>query len=634
MASLADLVGGFEKGYKASSDRRRNRQVEKALDYELEDRFNRGQADKADLDKYNKAGGLAPTAEFTGQQPKTYGERLGGWIRGFFPGGGQAPSQAIPTAPAATAAPQMSPVDPQPSPFGRYADGGSVRHMRKYANGGRSIMPDRSSPAPSGTAMRDNRRSTASTALPVGFADGGAATAVESGAGRGATADMIARNRAAFEAGKKTGLLARGGAAASRVAGGAAAVPAFVEGAKNIGTIGGALAAGGDVTDDELGVTSTQEYRDRLGLPDSDRSLLGDLGTRTVGALGDLGDAITFGGATKLGEYLAGDDDPAKTQAIAAAVEGEQNTPPPPTPAQPNPAPAAAAPQAIAPQAVVPEAPTEENPWASITAMPEDMPTQSAKDWEKERAYAARQAVLRGQNPREAMEGIDQEQMEGFNRIGQQALQLLIQGNTPAAGRALKAAYQYFPNGVDVKFGIQTGKDGQKVLVGMGVDEETGEAIKGGKPQVITPESLSVQLENMSNPAAFRVWTKDRQKMEQEIREYEEVIKPTSDSNIQYRKDAGTAAINRSEADLIKASTTGQGGGLKQTDRDRANSAFVDAVAQQGFDDPAKADAMMDMMAQIYASEQGRTQYPTIIRDVKDAIRNGDFSKLDEKYGN
>lgn len=46
--------------------------------------------------------------------------------------------------------------------------------------------------------------------------------------------------------------------------------------------------------------TDTEQYRDRFGLKTDDPSLLGDIGVRTLGAMSDLGNVMTFGQASKL----------------------------------------------------------------------------------------------------------------------------------------------------------------------------------------------------------------------------------------------------------------------------------------------------------------------------------------------
>ena len=660
---LGALVGGFQEGYKFSTDNRRNRQIEKALDFELEGIDRKNKIDKDDISRIEAEGGINPLAGFEGGLPETYGEKLSGWFKGLFGGGKGTAIDATPTLPAPgqpdPMAGGMSPAQPQPSPFPQYADGGAVRHMKKYANGGRSIMPDRSS------GMLDSRRSTANTALPVGFADGGPASraaqiaernaagrlAYETQLGEKAAASratamspaMLAEEEAARQASRaaaekaSSGRIARGASALKgglgKVAGGLVAGSAAIEGAQNLGTAAGALAAGGDVTDDALGITSTNEYRDRLG-HGRGGSLAGDLGVRAVGALGELGDAITFGGATKLGEWLAGGED--KQQAISVAVENDQGTPPAPETiaAQPTGQPAQPAPSVQAPQTQpAPVTPQEEEfDWASVNAMPEDMPTFSTTDWKKERAYAARSAIANGQNPREAMNEIDAQQMAGFNRFGQQAFQLLRAGNAPAAARALKAAYQYFPNGVDVRFGIQTGVDGQKVLIGMGVDEETGDPIKEGKPQVITAESLAVQLENMSDPGAFRAWTKDSHEMEQELRKYEELDKPKAESDARYQRDIGQAALNRSEASLLDAATSWAGGGLKQSDYDRGYAFFSESQELRELEDPESAGYLADAMSRLYQLDP-RTPFPSVKRLVLDAYRDGELEGMLSEYG-
>lgn len=61
--------------------------------------------------------------------------------------------------------------------------------------------------------------------------------------------------------------------------------------------------------------TSTEDYRKRFGLETDDPSLLGDVGVRTLGAASDLGNAMTFGLASK---FFRDKQDEAATSSVAS----------------------------------------------------------------------------------------------------------------------------------------------------------------------------------------------------------------------------------------------------------------------------------------------------------------------------
>jgi hypothetical protein len=113
-------------------------------------------------------------------------------------------------------------------------------------------------------------------------------------------------------------------------------------------------------------------------------------------------------------------------------------------------------------------------------------------------------------------------QMQGAQSNLMQSAFLLRSGNAKGAALAARAAFQYFPNGSDVRFGIHQGPNGP-VLIGMGVDEETGEPIKDGKPMILNTELMAAMASNFSDPKAFTTWTKDWRDEEFKHRQYEEV---------------------------------------------------------------------------------------------------------------
>jgi hypothetical protein len=227
------------------------------------------------------------------------------------------------------------------------------------------------------------------------------------------------------------------------------------------------------------------------------------------------------------------------------------------------------------------------------------------------------------------MKAVDARQMRGFQSYGVQAFNLLQNGDATGAAKAMYAAYQYFPNGSDVKFGVQKGANGQPVLIGMGTDEKTGEPLKEGKPMVITPESLSVQMENMQNPDAFRTWTKDWRDTEQEVREYMEgksqrqADLDLTGAQTQYYRDRGTAA-------LLDASTPG--GGLKQSDIDRNIAAFEgdrELQALLGGTEEAAARDLTEAMATLFITS-GTNNRSSVIKFIMDSYNEGGMEQVNE----
>jgi len=605
MGTLADLVQGFQGGYTGVQDARRRRKINKALDYELEGMEQKRNAGNSGIRRLYGEGSGMEAPNF--QMPQTYGEKLVGKIKGFFGGStGQQSTQAIDpnmqqaghqSSGATTYGTEENRyVQPQ-----RYKDGGAVRSMKRYADGGQvQLQPGVMVPSGQNQGAVMGR-----TALPM--ADGGSAkryvdpeTGVEfingvpqgevptSGGGvRGALGD-IGRNiggntRRRFSEWAPAGLdadqavLDAEGAANK----GAAVRGNMAEGARGLGQVGMGL----------LEDTSIAPIAKGIG--------------------GFLGYGTDKAKAAEAGPGKAIDPE-------AAAVTEAVGPPAPDTAAQPaGDPPNTRTPQAQA--AAEPAGPPDEIiDFTQVRdVMPEDMPNHGVKDWEDERRYWAAQAIAMGNDPFEAMKAVDQRQMRGFSSYGQQAFQMLQAGDATGAARALYAAYQYFPNGANVRFGVQKGKNGQPVLLGMGVDESTGEPIKGGKPMVVTPESLSVQLENMTNPAAFRTWTKDWRTAEQEIREYNEVTKPAAQSAANYQRDMGQAALNRSEADL--AAATSGSGGPSEANRLAVQRDFREALGMfsiAGHDQDKAAKYLTSIMGQLYDVNYKGGESNTIINDV------------------
>lgn len=256
----------------------------------------------------------------------------------------------------------------------------------------------------------------------------------------------------------------------------------------------------------------------------------------------------------------------------------------------------------------------------------------NTEEWVAYRAASVESMLMQGMSLPEAHDAVTSMQQKGFLNYGTQALQMLAAGDPARAAMALKAAYQYFPNGVDVRFGITKDKQGQPALVAMGASEQTGEST--GAPMLITGERLAVMMENMTNPDAFRTWTKDWREFEQDLRKYYEMEKPQAESENIYRDRMGRAALNRSEADLVGAYNAGRGGGRKRTDMDRNSAALRDYVAESGLlegIDPQTQRYLTRVMEALYLNYdmlQGE-----IIEEVMVAYENNQLPQLLESYG-
>jgi hypothetical protein len=278
-----------------------------------------------------------------------------------------------------------------------------------------------------------------------------------------------------------------------------------------------------------------------------------------------------------------------------------------------------------------PDNPDQQFDWAEVReagGTQEEIPHVGVNDWVKYRKQHVQARLKQGVNATDAHKEVDELQMNGARTNLAQAQYLLQAGNGDAAALAARAAFQYFPNGSDVRFGVYDGANGP-VLVGTGQNEGTGEQV--GKPMVLNAERMAVMVENFSNPSAFRVWTKDWRDEEFKRREYSEVTKPEAESNARYRDRVGQAALNRSEADLIDARTdaSGAGTGRKQSDLDRANAAFVEAVDLLSLDNEAEGDQLMDTMARVYQNNPG-LQYPSAINFVRKLYREGGIGAVDQ----
>ena len=254
-----------------------------------------------------------------------------------------------------------------------------------------------------------------------------------------------------------------------------------------------------------------------------------------------------------------------------------------------------------------PDNPEQAFDWSEVAASgvtPEDLPDTQVKDWAQYRQRAGQAAALRGESVEEKQMEITKMQMEGFSANSQQAAFLLRQGDPRGAALAMRMAYQYFPNGSDVRFGIAEGTQGP-VLVGMGYDEQTGEAVgESEEPMLLTPDVINAFVNQVSDPSAWNTWTKDWHEAAQEDREYNEITKPQAQADLDLT--GAKTDYYQAGADAERADAAGGGKDpLRQSDYDRAYAFFSESQELLGLEDEATADYLADIMSRIYQRNPG-----------------------------
>ncbi len=258
--------------------------------------------------------------------------------------------------------------------------------------------------------------------------------------------------------------------------------------------------------------------------------------------------------------------------------------------------------------------------------MPEDLASHSSKDWEDERNYWAASAIAQGKDPWEAMKKVDEQQLSGFARYSMQATALIDAGDLEGASRSLYAAYQYFPNGKNVKFGVQKGKDGQRVIVAMGKDEKSDAS--SGPPQILNRDTITRMVENMQKPGSLRAWTTDWQNTEQKL--WEQGFKRDE------LKEKGRHNRATEGAYSARTAAIGAGGGMKQADYDRAFGEFMDDTELLKLEDPPLARYLARVMTELYQKTGGGREgegSPSVIDAVMAAHDDGSLEALREQYG-
>lgn len=267
--------------------------------------------------------------------------------------------------------------------------------------------------------------------------------------------------------------------------------------------------------------------------------------------------------------------------------------------------------------------------FGQVEAVPEDVPGMSTKDWERYRAkrlaLAAREGVSLGDVDKE----VTQMQMGGFQRYGQQALALMQAGNMRGAATAMRAAFQYFPNGNDVKLGIHQGQ-----IIGYGMDEDTGKPV--GKPMVLNVDTTARMLENFSNPQAWRMWTKDWHSMAMEEKKFERDTAVSEEqlaqgrTGLNLRAEANQIAAAAAKTRAMVALNSAVRGGLKPSDLTSTSKYFSEALAEMvGLSDPRLAVALASKAAEAWAANPG-TPPATILDMVVEANADTIDSALEE----
>jgi hypothetical protein len=619
-ADKYDLAGSFNRGALGSRRVRRAKQMERAIDQELAREQEGMVGRRADMRKHNRIFGMEDLdfGDFQTNSDPIF-QRMGSWFKN------RRANRVEADKPAPTAASQAGGVEaqmqqqesdmlaesyaPETGPP-QYANGGRAipstsPSVNSYANGGMAIP---------GVLTEDvTRRPPATNAIPA-MADGGAVPELAGEVPR-TEAERLARYRAARdERGLSPKQIAERnpGRTPSRISRAGSAIKS--------GGAGLAAAATAKSAYDSYG-TGTEEYRERYGIPESPndglRRVIDDIGVRAKGVMQDVGNTLTGGyfeeGAappTAIPPELSSDipqvteDEVVAQESIAEGTE-------------------------MAAEVEEANKPPGDIDFSKVDFQSGDFPSMGVKDWIQYRGETVRNRMAQGISEEEAHDEVTRMQQKGFVNYLTQGQMHLATGNAPAAAGAIRMAYQYFPNGSDIKIGVhQDPNTGQPVLLGMGKDDESGEPV--GQPMYMDQEKLSVMIENFSNPDAFRMWTKDWRDDQFKRQEYEEVTKPAAQSDAQYRDRLGQAALGR--ADAAQAAAAGSGtGGRKQTDYDRAASAFTEATDMGAIKDPDTARYMNSIMSQIYRKSDW--EYNQVIDFVMQAESEGRLEDIAGQLG-
>ncbi len=176
------------------------------------------------------------------------------------------------------------------------------------------------------------------------------------------------------------------------------------------------------------------------------------------------------------------------------------------------------------------------------------VPSVNSDEWSQMKGDAVRQMVARGMPLSQAQITADDQlsdyQHKQFMQLVQQGIALDAAGHKQGAMAALKAAYQYMPNGHDVQFGLDP-KSGN--IVGVTMDEKTGQP---SGTHMLDQKNLNGLLATYQDPNNFRAELKDYQGMDLQRRTFNEVTKPLAGAqagyygaHAQYMRDANPTRL-------------------------------------------------------------------------------------------
>ncbi len=406
-----------------------------------------------------------------------------------------------------------------------------------------------------------------------------------------------------------------------RAAEGSGALSKAKAGAKRLGAAG--ALAGTAIT---TATTDTDQYRKRFGMETDDPSLAGDIAARTLGAASDLGSILTFGAADRLYRDKQEQEAPAPEAFTDAGVEATPQDISSPEPMAYSASASSSRRRSALP--TEPEAPMDVADFSDVDIDPREVPDMKTNDWVQYRAQMV-DAARRSGNPDavgKVNDMVTEMQLKGFLNYGQQGFALQQAGNLKGAMAAYRAAFQYFPNGNDVEFGLHKGRDGRQQIVGVGVDEQTGKVVPGTQ-MVMDPERVTTLLENFKNPAAFRMWTKDWRDNQFRERTYKEVTKPMAQAQADYMATNADANEARAEAAAIRAQMSASGGaGGGGANMRNAEHAFRERMGEMAMQDPEKADYLAAIMSQVKARNPG-TPDNQIMYAIIQAEKDGSLGK-------
>lgn len=181
-----------------------------------------------------------------------------------------------------------------------------------------------------------------------------------------------------------------------------------------------------------------------------------------------------------------------------------------------------------------PGQPTGNFDFSKLNIDQSQVPSVDPTEWDEMKKDAVAQMVGHGMNPLEAHVKADDQvsdyQHRQFLQLMQQGIALDRSGNKQGAMAAIKAAYQYMPNGHDVQLGLDQRSNN---IIGFTHDMKTGQP---SGAHLLDQANLNGLLSTYSDPNSFRKELADYQNMEMRKREYEEVVRPGAESQRQLNK--------------------------------------------------------------------------------------------------